>query len=261
MAIGAAVASIAGGAMQARSARKAADAQAQASREQLALQREMFDMNRNDLAPFRQAGGVGLDAYMYELGLGNAPMIGGQAQQVEEVQNANQFASLGALFGGSFNQPTGNSFRVGDRTFTSREEAEAFARANPTGGQQFRGISMSPAAQFALTQGMDQVQGAAAMRGGMFSGATMADLERNRFGLAAQDREMQLNRLAGLADMGQGAAAMNAQNANAMAGMGSAALANRGNAQAAGFIGQGNAIAGTLGNLSSIYGYMQGGKR
>lgn len=119
----------------------------------------------------------------------------------------------------------------------------------------YQGISMSPGAQFALGQGTDAIQASAAARGGLRSGNALQALEGFRFGLAAQDRDTQLNRLAGLTDMGMNAAGMNASNANALAQMGSTSLANAGNAAAAGAIGAGNAWGGALGNLAGIFQY------
>lgn len=66
-------ASLIGGAMQSRAAGKASDAQAQASREQLALQREVYNDTTQRFAPYLQAGNRGMQAYMSELGLGAAP--------------------------------------------------------------------------------------------------------------------------------------------------------------------------------------------
>jgi len=188
---------LAGSAMQARAAGRAADAQSAAADRQLALQREMYDTTRQDLSGYRDAGGNALAAYLSELGLGAAP-------------------------------------------------------------EGYQGITLSNAGQFAMNQGFDNVQASAAARGGLRSGSALQALEQTRYGIAANDRENQLNRLAGLTDMGMGAASMNASNNNALASMGSNALANMGNAQSAGYIGQGNAWAGGLGQLGNLMGYMKG---
>ena len=120
----------------------------------------------------------------------------------------------------------------------------------------FAGLSMSPGARFAMEQGRDTMEAGAAAGGGLRSGATMGGLERMRFGMAAQDRDNQMNRLGGLVDMGQGSAGMQAQAGNAFAGMASNALANQGNAAAAGAIGSGNAWGNAFGNLAGVAGYM-----
>lgn len=79
----------------------------------------------------------------------------------------------------------------------------------------FAGLSLTPAAQFAMQQGRDSVEAGAAAGGATRSGATVAALERLRSGLATQDRETQLDRLSGLSDMGMSAQGAMAQlNAN-----------------------------------------------
>lgn len=123
----------------------------------------------------------------------------------------------------------------------------------------YQGISLSPAAQFAMEQGRNAMESGAAARGGLYSGATLGGLEEMRFGMAQQDRASQMNRLAGLTDMGLSAAGMNASNNNAMAQMGSNAFANMGNARAAGAIGMGNAFTGMMNNLSGQIGYQKVG--
>lgn len=189
-----AAATLGSAAIGASSSRKAASAQAAAANDQIGLAREQFDQTREDLQPFRQAGGNALAAFNYEMGLGDQPDF-------------------------------------------------------------WQGMSMTPGSQFAMQQGRDQMEAGAAARGGLFSGATLGGLERLRFGMAAQDRDSQLGRLAGMVDMGQGAAAQQAQASNAFVGAASNALANRGDAQAAGAIGVGNAFSGAMNNMVSILGY------
>ena len=298
--------SLAGSAIQSRSARRAARAQERAAaeqmqlgREQLGLQREIYDDQTERFAPFLDAGTNALAAYQYELGLGERPTFGGTAPEVEVVPGQQQqqqqqqqgeglsgselvnprnremaaqaFRQLSGMGDGGVvsqgannvsQEGTGNQYRVGNRMFDSREAAEAYAQQNMTGGQEYQGISMSPAAQFALEQGRDTVEAGAAARGGLQSGATLAGLERLRQGMAAQDREQQLNRIGGLADMGQGAAGMQASaGSNFAQGAGQTtnfmgnALANRGDAQASGAIGVGNAFGGGLQDIAGMFAY------
>jgi len=65
--------SLLGGAMQARGARSAARAQTAASEADIAYQTETRDLIRRDLQPFVQGGTRGQQAYLSELGLGQAP--------------------------------------------------------------------------------------------------------------------------------------------------------------------------------------------
>lgn len=188
------VAAVAGGAMQSRAASKASSAQERAAAQQVALQREIYEDQKERFQPFYEAGTNALNPYLYEIGLADRP--------------------------------------------------EGWA-----------GLSMSPGARFALEQGRDTVEAGAAARSGLNSGATLAGLERLRMGMAAQDRDNQLNRLAGVVDSGQAAAANQASAGNAFAGMASQAIGARGNAQAAGHIGAANAWGNALGGLTGAVGY------
>jgi hypothetical protein len=148
-----------------------------------------------------------------------------------------------------------------------------------TGGTEWGGLSMTPGAQFAMREGRDTMEAGAAARGGLNSGATLAGLERLRFGMAQQDRENQLNRLGGMVDMGQGAAGMQASSGNAFAGQANNALGNLGqvqantammsgqaqaqglmgaaNARGAGMMGAANALSGGVNNLLGWQAYQQ----
>jgi hypothetical protein len=110
---------------------------------------------------------------------------------------------------------------------------------------------------FGLNEGINAVQAGAAARGGLFSGATMKDL--NTFGqdYASTRREGWLNRLGGLADTGLNAAQMSGNaSTNAAAGV-SNALAAAGNARAAGAIGVGNAFNQGIGNALGAWNYQR----
>jgi hypothetical protein len=140
--------------------------------------------------------------------------------------------------------------------FDTRDAAEAFARQNMTGGQQYQGFMMTPGAQIQLREGVGAIDASAAARGGLRSGATLAAQEQMRNNLVQQDFGNYLNRLSGLAGMGQASAAGQAAAAGQYAGNMGNVLANRGDAQAAGAIGQGNAWGNAFGNLASTFGYM-----
>ena len=189
-------ASLVGGAMQSRAAGRAANAQTQASREQLALQREIYDDTTERFAPYLQAGNRGMQAYMSELGLG----------------------------------------------------------ARPEG---YQGFQATPGYQFQMDQGTSAVNALAGARGGLDSGRTRQDLMSFGQGLASQEYGNHLNRLAGVTDMGMGAAGNQATAGNAFAAQASNAIGNRGNAQAAGAIGQANAWGGALQNGIGAFQYQQ----
>ncbi len=116
----------------------------------------------------------------------------------------------------------------------------------------YTGISMSPAAQFQLTQGRDMVEAGAAGRGGLFSGSTAKALEDYRSGVALADRDNQLNRLFGIAQMGQSAAAGQGAAGSTFAANAGNTIMQAGQAKAAGIVGGVNAVNSTIDNL---YGY------
>jgi hypothetical protein len=256
------------------SARSAARSQERAAQQQLDLSREQYDTTRADLAPFRDAGGNALAAYQFELGLGERPTFGGTAPQIQTIAGTPQAMPQGNFrladrdnpegfyderggFMGGRPQSSPTRYSVNGQVFDTMEQAQAFAAANTSGGQQYGGISMSPGTRFAMEEGRDTIEAGAAARSGLNSGATLAGLERLRFGLSAQDRETQLNRLGGLTQMGQNAAGMNAANSANFTQNANNAFGAMGNAQSAGAIGVGNALQGGLQNLTSMWGYQQ----
>ena len=253
----------------ASSANKAAKSQERAAQQQMDVAREQYDTTRADLAPFRQAGGNALSAYQYELGLGARPTFGGSPLEITTIPGAagqpiggrgeygipDRGTNVNWRDGGGMGAATPARYSVGGQMFDTMEAAQAYANANMTGGQQYQGIDMSPAARFALEEGRDTIEAGAVGRTGINSGATRAGLERLRFGLAAGDRDNQMNRLGGLVDLGANAARMNAANSSNFTQNATNALGGIGNAQAAGAIGFGNSLQNGLTNLASSWGY------
>jgi hypothetical protein len=123
--------------------------------------------------------------------------------------------------------------------------------------ENYGGFQATPGYDFRRQQGIDAIDASAATRGGLMSGKTLQDLTTFGDGLASQEYGNYMQRLAGMTDMGMGAAGMQATAGNNAAAGVSNALGNIGNAQAAGAIGQGNALAGMMNNLSGAFGYMR----
>lgn len=115
----------------------------------------------------------------------------------------------------------------------------------------YRGFEATPGYQFALQEGLGAVQGSAAARGNLNSGATLQALQERGQGIAQLERDKWLDRLYGQVGMGQASVAGTAAAGQNYATGASNALANIGNAQAAGAVGVGNAISGMTNNLSS----------
>ena len=153
---------------------------------------------------------------------------------------------------------TTNRFQPFVGAGTNALQALAFEQgvgARPDG---YQGISLSPAARFATEQGRNTIEAGAAGRGNLFSGASLQALETMRQGVAANDRNNQLNRLSFLAGQGQASAGQQAAAGQNYATGAGNALAGIGNAQAAGAVGVGNAIQGGINNALQLYNYGQG---
>jgi hypothetical protein len=144
-------------------------------------------------------------------------------------------------------------FVQGGRTGQEAYQFELGLGARPEG---YRGFTSTPGYDFALQRGMDAMQSSAAARGNLLSGSALASAQRLGQGMAAQDYGNHLNRLAALGATGQSAAAMQGQANQNFAQMGSNALANMGNAAAAGAIGQGNAWSGGINNVMQSLAFM-----
>lgn len=114
----------------------------------------------------------------------------------------------------------------------------------------YSGFINSPDYQFAMQQGMGNMDKSAAARGSLFSGGHQRDLSQFNQGLAGQFLGNYRNSLMGQAQMGQNAAAQTGQ-------FGANAANQIGNAQAGQYLARGdnNAqfAAGTLGGLNGLF--------
>ncbi len=263
-------AGIAGALIQGSAARKAASSQEAAANKDIAFQKETRDIIRNDLAPYREGGTVAQSAYDFELGLGERPMIGGTAPQIETFKQTSQNAlaprPLGYTAGDSTirdrlaRQPTTTStskFRVNGQVFDTRQEAEAYAQANMTGGTAYGGYTKTPGYDFRLKQGQDSLEASAAARGGLYSGAAMKSALEYGQDYGTSEYGNYMNRLAGRADSGMAAAQMSGAASQQAASGVSNALNAGGNAKAAGYIGQGIAINDGIQNVLGAWNYQK----
>jgi hypothetical protein len=262
------------------SSKKAAQAQQASAQAQVDLSREIYEDQKQRFEPFYSSGTNALDALMFEMGLGPRPTFGGTPQEVNAFTQFSdgttgpagataQAAPTGPgfwtgrgdnaqfiRFGGGNNTPTGTEmFRVGDRTFSSREEADDFARANPIGGTAYGGFQKQPGYDFRMREGVNALESGAAARGGLYSGSTMRSLQNFGQDYATSMYDTFINRLTGMAGAGQAAAGNQAAAGANFASNANNAFANMGNAQAAGAIGAGNAWQNALGGLAGMVGY------
>lgn len=282
MGIGGAVASVAGGLLSSRGASRAAAAQTAAANRQLDLQERIYEENVDRFQPYEASGQNALSALMYELGLGAQPTFGGSAQQITEIPGATTQTG-GYSYGGpgsSIQIPGGRTlyfgsqayedevsrnpmtstttparYSVGGQIFDTREQAQAYADANPAGGTAYGGYEATQGHQLRTREGLNAIDASAAARGGLYSGATLQALERGGQEYAQLGYDNFLNRLTGLASSGQNAAGQGAAAGANYAQGASNALDNIGNAQAAGAIGQANAWNNAIGNGIGMWQY------
>lgn len=264
-------ASAIGGIAQASAASKAAKSQASAANSQLGLQKAIYEDTTERFAPYVDSGVDFQNALRFELLGGERPVMGGDPARIEEFTsttpgainaNAGTFVDRGrdsVLVPQRGPDVTNTAFRVGDQTFTNRAEAEAYAAANPTGGTTYGGFEATPYQQYILDESQKAVDGSAASRGNLFSGATIKAQQDRAQTMAGGFYDNFLNRLTQGAASGQNAAGLQASAGQNYATGASNAYANIGNAQAAGAIGMGNAITGGINNALNIWGWQQAG--
>jgi hypothetical protein len=270
----------------------AADAQANSAAAATRAQREMFDKQVELQAPFRDAGLSANNRLMYLLGL-NPGGSGSSAPTYESLRAelAPQFTSQsqartynndrspfrqaiaddsGGFINGGGSQVDESGLNAAIQQRLSSYQAPQQADPNdPAYGSLMRNFSMNdfqadPGYEFRMREGTKAVEGGAAARGGLLSGAAQKALQKygqesasqeygNAFNRFTGQQTNQFNRLAGIVNTGQGATN---QVSNAAANFGNQQANNligAGNAQAAGSIGQANALVGGANQAFNSY--------
>ena len=139
MAIGTGLALLAGSALSAgvsaSAAKKSAAATGKAADAATELQRDIYDQTSENYAPYLAGGNDAMAAYLYEMGLGPRPMMGGTVPTIEtipgQMQQGGGFGSSDN--GGSGGARGGTTYKVGGQTFSTLAEAETWAQKNKTG--------------------------------------------------------------------------------------------------------------------------------
>ncbi|MGB0854384.1 MAG: hypothetical protein ACPGSI_13910 [Pikeienuella sp.] len=279
---------------QAQAARDAAEAQVQAGRENIAFQQGLYDDISNKFAPYLSGGTDAFSALMFELGLGERPTVGGTRSPlaIEEFTEAapssfsqgdvrDYVLKKGGLFGNknipisvggrAIGEPnTVTKYRVGENVFDTRGEAQKYANefATTTGGTPYQGFKATPGYDFRLNEGLDAVDSSVAARQGLASGAALKARGQFAEDYATNEFANHLNRLTGVAGMGQGAAGQQAAQGqyfgnnvgNALSSIGGAqaqGISGAGNAYAAGKVGMANAFNQGIGNAIGAWSYMK----
>ena len=261
-----------GGVVASKGASKAAKAQRDAANQASQTELEMFYQNRDDLQPWRDAGGASLGELEHLLGIS-----GGARPAVEDqVAIRNRLKDEYDQSGKKWTTDTLNAAVIKEQqaqqralsAYTANQRTQA--SRDPTFGSLNRSFSLAdfqkdPGYQFRMDEGMRGVESSAAARGGALGGRALKELTRygqgyasNEYGNAYNrfnnDQTQRFNRLSSLAGTGQTAttqtAQMGQQTASNVAGNQMAV----GNARASGYVGQANAISGGLNTLGSLYG-------
>lgn len=230
----------------------------QSADKQLALQREIWEKQQADYAPYLEQGQYGIN----RLGdlMRNQTRVPMSAEALAQVKNKRKSGRLtepvNNANGGQLNNPF-----------------DTYLASKGLAGGKFD--TSNPAYQFQLKQGQQALDRSSAARGMGYSGAQMKAAQEYGQGLASQqyDKEYNrasgefgdyFNRLAGLAQGGQQAAgsmaqaggqyASNAGNtfanlSNAQTGI----LGQQANARASGYAANANALSGGLNSLTNLY--------
>ena len=119
----------------------------------------------------------------------------------------------------------------------------------------YRGFTATPGYAARVQGGINALEGASAAQGMSLSGATQKALTRFGQQEATAEYGTYLDRLLGLSGMGQASAANQAAAAGNYGAMGNEAIGARGNAQAAGAIGMGNALNDAIGTGVGLWTY------
>lgn len=226
----------------AASSRSAARAQTNAANQASATELQMFEQNRQDQAPWRNAGVSALSQLLSDLGL---------EDNTQAAQPTGQ--QYPGYAGGYFDQDSMQWVPA------QAQQPAATAPARREGyGQLLRNFTMAdyeqdPGYQFRLAEGERAINRNALAQGRYRSGGTLRELQRYNSGLASQEygaaydrfnnnQTNRFNRLASIAGVGQQATnALNSDRSALSGRLGENALA-AGNARAAGAVGTANAL-------------------
>jgi hypothetical protein len=271
-----AVGSLAGGAMGASAAGDAANAQTQASRDQINATLAMYNQSRNDTMPYQATGVGALNrlAQMYGLPMqafnpgGGISISGGEPAKKKKRTLFDKFtdpANLAGQFGGTSYDPMGFFGKPGQQLTPLSIQANGGTGGGSAGGgyspgtgvADFSAFYQTPDYQVAMQEGLQGLNRLAASRGGFRSGRLDADTMRlaSNIGSGAfSNFQNNLFRLAGFG--GQANQQLNQLGSNASQQIGGA-LYNGGQARANAFLNQGNAWGNAWNGVGNAFGQWQ----
>ena len=274
--------SVVTGLIGADAAGDAAATQAAAADRATQLQKEMFDKQVELQAPFRQAGLAANNRLAALLGIQNPEFMRGtgttDATTLESIYQQYLGRSLDPQAATWLTMSPRDVIKgvMQSPEFRGRTQEQQRAAIMPGSGNSdsefgslMRRFSMAdfeadPGYQFRMDEGMRALEGSAAARGGLLSGAAMKAIQKYGQGVASQeygnaynrytaDQTNQYNRLAGLVNTGMGATNQTSNAAANFANNASSNIIGAGNAAAAGQVGAANALVGGINSGINAY--------
>lgn len=239
-------ATIVGGMMASRSARKASSAAAAAQQAGVDTatgeQRRQFDISQSQSEPFRQAGLSAMEQQLALLGLGGREAVEGREAIAGQAAIQGRAATpLRFRLGKGFIK--GSDAVEGRPAIAAQEavQAQAAVSAEEAQRQAFQQFNDSPGQAFLRDRGEQAILRNSAATGGLGGARVQEALQQQGIGFAQQDLQNQLARLAGISGQGQVATQNVAQLGAQTAGnIGNLAMQG-GQAQAGGILGAGAA--------------------
>lgn len=273
-----------GGLMQGDAAESAAEAQQQATDSAIGEQRRQYDQNREDLAPYRNAGGSAVNRLSELLGLGssNAPAGADSRRYASEPRYKAAFDELNKWHQDTYGIaiPDNADLSVVERqvgellpkfgnlpeTADASQQPEGFGSLNKkfTLADFWDDPVTKASYEFGLNEGTKALDRMAGARGSRNSGAQLKALTKfgtdytgtkanESYGRFYGDQDRTFNRLAGVSGVGQTATntgvSAGSNTSNNIAGM----ITAQGNARGAAQIAGGNAISGGLNTVGNWF--------
>lgn len=272
----AAAGAVGGALISADAAGNAADAQKDAANQTNATNRAVTARQEQLQQPFYQGGLAGNNRLMELLGL-DVGYDQGQYEQIYDQLRKTASDNHALTYGTSWDAaPAWAKAEIAQYEQKLRDQALKQAKAQYQPGErsseygslmkEFTGDDLENDAgyQFRREQGMRGVEGSAAARGGLLSGAAQKAIQKYGQGLASDEfnnawqrdtsnKTNTYNRLAGIVNTGQGAANQTSAALGNFAQNNASAMGAYGNAAAAGAVGQANALNQGIGAATNIY--------
>lgn len=268
---------LAGSAMSASAAGKAADAQAAAADKSIQFQRDSAQQARIDAYPWALQGAQALYTYMDALGIPRpqTPILPDLTQGPLGVGGTSTPAAPKNAIGDTSQQyierrsggREGSTERVLNPNYVAPGTQSATAPAAPNAIQSpgnipmtaANGFQQTPGYQFQVQQGTQGVLNSLSALGMKNSGKALKSLDTFTQGVANQEYGNWLNRIAGVAGMGQTQTnATNSLSQNAATNIGQT-YQDQGQARASGYVGQANAWSNGLNQVGNALGQIGGG--